>query len=259
MNHWHSSLCRLDLLAALAFCALLTACVGATRLPARTRGPAGVQIQKNELDMSFLETPSVHRDDVTSKLASIDTGYHGPHLFWGRWVDSKWGYWWLVFAAGPGTGGGTGAGDAKRIWHVKNLLVTFDDNGVMQEREVIDNDRILWRELHTHVAQMPALDLSQPRYFALGSGSRAILLHQDYFEVTGMKKGPARISPSSIIRVDHVPSKDKRQNAGITCHTLHFSEKTPVGRNLKFCGNAEMVVTLFEFLQQTAPKTMQWE
>ncbi len=124
MNHRRSSSCRLDLLLTPVCCALLTACVGATRLLASTRGPAGSQIQKKELDMTFLEAPSVHREDVTSKLASIDTCYKHPHLFWGRWADSRWGYWWFL-ADGKG-----GAGDAKRVWHVKNLLVAFDDNGV---------------------------------------------------------------------------------------------------------------------------------
>src|SRR6266436_6030809 len=127
MSHRRSSPC-LGLLVVLAGCALFTACVGASRLPARSRGPAGAQIGKSELDMSFLETAPVTRDDVTSKLASIDTGYHDPHLFWGRWVDSKWGYWWVIVAAGPGSPA-AGTGDAKRIWHVKNLLITFDDNG----------------------------------------------------------------------------------------------------------------------------------
>ena len=253
MNHQRSSSCRLDLLFTLVCCALLTACVGATRLPASTRGPAGSQIQKKELDMAFLEAPSVHREDITTKLASIDTGYKDPHLFWGRWADSKWGYWWFV------AGGNSGAGDAKRIWHVKNLLVAFDDNGVMQKREVIDNDHVLWRELRTYVVPMPALDLWQPHYLALTSASYSVILHQDYLEVTGKKKGPARISSSSIIRFDHTPSKDKRQSSGVTCHTLHFSEKTAFGRKLNLCGNAEMVVTLFEFLPRAAPKTMLWE
>jgi hypothetical protein len=59
--------------------------------------------------MAFLEAASMHREEVTSKLANIDTGYKDPRLFWGRWADSKWGYWGFV------AGGNSGAGDAKRI------------------------------------------------------------------------------------------------------------------------------------------------
>jgi hypothetical protein len=227
-------------------------------MPDRVRGPAGSQIEKGELDMTFLESSSVHREDVTSKLAPIDTGYRDPHLFWGRWVDSKWGYWWVVVAAGPGSPA-VGAGDAKRIWHVKNLLVTFDDNGVMQKREVIDDEHIFWRALHTHVSLMPPLDLSQPEYLVLESPTpQSILLHKDYFEVTG-KKGPVRISPTTVVRLTHEPAPNKRDRAGMTCHTLHFSEKTAIGRKLTICGSAPKVVTLFEYLQEMGPKTMQWE
>ena len=129
----------------------------------------------------------------------------------------------------------------------------------MQKREVIDNDHVLWRELRTYVVPMPALDLSKPHYLPLTSASYCAILHQDYLEVTGKKKGPVRVSSSSIMRFDHEPSKDKRQSSALTCHTLHFSEKTAFGRKLILCGNAEMVVTLFEFLQQAAPKTMLWE
>ena len=96
----------------------------------------------------------------------------------------------------------------------------------MQKREVIDNDHVLWRELRTYVVPMPALDLSKPHYLPLTSASYCAILHQDYLEVTGKKKGPVRVSSSSIMRFDHEPSKDKRQSSALTCHTLHFSEKT---------------------------------
>jgi hypothetical protein len=112
----------------------------------------------------------------------------------------------------------------------------------MQKREVIDNDHVLWRELRTYVAPMPALDLFKPHYLALTSASYSVILHQDYLEVTGKKKGPAHVSSSSIIRFDHESSKDNRQYSGVTCHTLHFSEKVAFGRKLILCGNAEMVV-----------------
>jgi hypothetical protein len=160
----------------------------------------------------------------------------------------------------PRLGGGPdAAGDAKRIWHVKNLLVAFDDNGVMQKRGVIDKDQTLCRELHAYAAQMPALHLSQPRSLVLDSASHSVLIHQDYLEVAAKKKGLVRVSSSSIVRLEHASSKNKRRSIGLTCHTLHFSEKTAVGHKLNLCGNAEMVMTLFEFFQQTAPKTMQWE
>lgn len=255
-----SPCCRFALVIVLLGCGSLVTCVGATRMPMRTRGPAGAQIQASNLDMSFLESPAVHQKDVADRLASIDTGYRDPHLFWGRWADSKWGYWWVVVAASPyGGGGAAAAGDAKRVWHVKNLLITFDDNGAMQKREVIDDDRILWRRLHEHVAAIPSLDLSQPEFLSVETpNSQSILLHKEYFEVTA-KRGPVRIAPTSVVQFSHDSSKDKRNNSGTTCHTLHLAEKTSAGRNIRLCGNAEHVVTLFRYLQETSAKTMKWE
>jgi len=142
---------------------------------------------------------------------------------------------------------------------VKNLLVTFDDNGVMQKREVIDDDRILWRRLHEHVAAMPPLDLSQPEFLSVeASNSQSILLHKEYFEVTG-KRGPVRIAPTSVVQFSHDSSKDKRHNSGTTCHTLHLAEKTSAGKIIHYRGNAEHVITLFRYLHETAAKTMKWE
>lgn len=226
---------RLALVVALLACGFLVACGGATRMPVRRRGPAGAQIQASNLDMSFLESPAVQQKDVADKLLSIDTGYRDPHLFWGRWADS-------------------------RIWHVKNLLVTFDDTGMMQKREVIDDDRILWRRLHQHVATMPPLDLTQPEFLSVDtSDSLPILLHREYFEVTTAKRGPVRIAPTSVLQLTHDSNKGKRNDAATTCHTLHLAEKTSAGKNIRFCGSAEKVVTLFRYLQETGTNTMQWE
>jgi hypothetical protein len=197
-----------------------------------------------------------------TSLPQSTQAYRDPHLFWGRWADSKWGYWWLVVAAVPGAGGGSpaAAGNAKRIWHVKNLLVTFDDNGAMQKREVIDNDRMLWRRLHEHVAMTPPLDLSQPEFLSVDTpNAQSILLHKEYFEVTPPKKGPVRIAPGSVLQITHEKSKDQRYNSGTTCHTLRLAEKTSAGRNIRYCGNAQNVMTLFRYLQETGAKTMQWE
>jgi hypothetical protein len=178
--------------------------------------------------MGFLESAAVQQKDVADKLASIDTGYRDPHLFWGRWADSKWGYWWLAMAVVPGAGGGSpaAAGNAKRIWHVKNLLVTFDDNGVMQKREVIDDDRILWRRLHEHVAMMPALDLSQPEFLSVDTPhSRPILLHREYFEVTAAKKAPCASLP--------VPSSKSRMRRAKTKGTTPVPPATPCASQRK--------------------------
>jgi len=84
-------------------------------------------MQRKQLDLGFLDAPGTQRQEVLSRLSVVDTAYSNPRLFWGRWSDSKWGYWWFVAAQ---TGG---AGDAKRVWHVHNLLVSFDENGAVRQ------------------------------------------------------------------------------------------------------------------------------
>jgi hypothetical protein len=230
-----SPCCHLARVLVLVACGSWLACMGATPVPVRNRGPARAQIQTSALDMSFLELPAVQQQEVTDKLGSIDTGYRDPHLFWGRWPDS-------------------------RIWRVKNLLITFDDNGVMQKREIIDDDRTLWRRLHEHVIAMPPLDLSEAEFLSVDiPNSLPILLHKEYFEVTAPKRGPVRIAPTSVLQFTHESTKDKRASAGTTCHTLHLAEKTSAGKNIRYCGSADKVVTLFRYLQETGAKTMKWE
>jgi hypothetical protein len=54
-------------------------------------------------------------------------------------------------------------------------------------------------------------------------------------------------------------SPDKRANAEITCHSLHFPEKTPVGDKVTFCDTDAHLMGVFQYLNVRAPKTMQWE
>ena len=149
-----SWLYRFVCVATLCFCALLWGCVGATRLPTRTTGPAGASIEKKEIDLSFLQVGTTHREEVATKLAAIDTSYSNPRLFWGRWSESRWAAWVI---AGQGSGGG-------RIWHVQNILVAFDEDGTVTSKEMFKDNDALWRALHSHMltAPPPPLDLSQP-------------------------------------------------------------------------------------------------
>ena len=88
--------------------------------------------------------------------------------------------------------------------------------------------------------------------------SQSILLHKEYFEVTG-KRGPLRFAPTSVVQFSHDSSRDKRNTSDTTCHTLHLEEKTSAGKRIHYCGNAEHVVTLFRYLQETGSKAMKWE
>jgi len=234
---------------------LFFGCAGATRLPMRTKGPAGETLQNKQLDLAFLDVPGTQRQEVLSRLSSVDTAYSNPRLFWGRWSQSKWGYWWFVASQGGG------AGDAKRVWHVHNLLVSFDEDGAVRKKEVIDNDTSLWAELHVQLEAAPPLDLSEPLPL-VASGYRRltrITLGTDWVELERSKgKAPIlRISARKVVRLSHGrPQSWMRANT--TCHTLHFEEKTEWGKSVMVCAEAANVATMFQYFQQAGSPTMRW-
>jgi len=251
MNRMHEAI------AALVFSvALFSGCAGAARLPARTRGPAGENLQVKQLDLAFLDTPGTQRQEVLSRLSSVNTSYTNPRLFWGRWSDSKWGYWWFI------AGDNTAAGDAKRIWHVHNLLVSFDENGTIRKRKLFDNDQSLWPELHAQLADAPPLDLAVP--VSLGvSGFRDLArmtLTDDFLELVRSKgKAPVlRIAPQKIVRFSHGRS-EARMHPNTTCHTLYFEEKTEWGKSVLVCASPAATATLFQYFQQYGSPQLRWE
>jgi hypothetical protein len=210
---------------------------------------------------------TTRREEVSKKLASIDTGYSNPRLFWGRWAVSKWGYWWMV---GAPCAGNCLAGDAKRIWHAHNLLITFDETGIVQNQQIIDDDTALWRELHAQMGKMPPLDLSKPLTISSASyREKMIVLTNAGMKITGYKTRPqvagykakpyVRISPVNVIGIRHVGTADKKAHPGLTCHTLQLVEKSAFGKNIRFCAEPPQLMTLFQYLEQNAPSGMRWE
>jgi hypothetical protein len=241
-------------LSALAF--LFSGCAGATRLPKRARGPAGENLENKQLDLTFLDAPGTQRQEVVNRLSSVDTTYANPRLFWGRWSESKWGYWWFVASNNDAMG------DAKRVWHTHNLLVAFDENGTVRKKEVIDNDRSLWPELHAQLAAAPALELSEPVSLEVSGfhNLARITLATDSVELMRSKgkEQVLRISPQKIVRFSH-GRLNPSFRPNLTCHTLHFAEKTEWGKSALVCASPTNVATLFHYLQQAGSPTMRWD
>jgi hypothetical protein len=254
------------------------------RLPSRTKGPTGATLEKNDIDLTFLQAGITRREDVVNKLSRIDTGYSSPGLFWGRWSESKWG----VGGGGlvPGSGGG-----AERIWHVHHLLVSFDENRVMQAKELTDDGKVVDSELRAQLAKAPPLDLSQPvlittthGVFAysksfqgdlrditltkdgmLLSGNEISTLHRfrhnvNYFPVV-------KVPLLKVERISYADNADARR----ICHVLHLTEKIPIrsqtgqymgqdmGKEILVCTSAADLETIFKYLQQAGPPNMRWE
>jgi hypothetical protein len=209
------------------------------------------------MDLTFLDQSRIQREEVQRRLAAIDTACANPHLFWGRWSDSKWGYWWFVAAQ---TGA---AGDAKRVWHIHNVLVTFDEEGVVQKKMLIDDEKALWRELHVQLTNAPPLDFSQPLALNVAQSMwlTSLTLTADSVQMTrrNRKGAVADISPLHIVRISHNGALDKGSSVGTTCHTLHLSEKSSMGKRISFCGNAPTIASMFQYLSQYGRRDMLWE
>jgi len=244
------------------FCVLvLSGCVGATRLPQRTNGPTGTTIEKNDIDLAFLQAGTTRREEVVNKLNRIDTGYSSPQMFWGRWSESKWGHW--VIVAVPGGAGGS----AGRNWHVHNLLASFDENGVMQSKDLIDGEKDLERGLRVRLAKAPPLDLSKPMPVkltprddaagnAMSSGLVEITLTKDAM-VMG-RFATVEISPLKVERISYESFYGSPRSDSI-CHSLHLSEKTRLGKKIPFCTSAANLATILKYLQQAGPPNMRWD
>ena len=244
------------LAATFLLCGLLCACAGVTRLPARAKGPAGESLKEKKPDFSVLDTPAATREDVVKGLSSIDTGYQNPRLFWARWSDSKWGYWWVV------AGNNTAAGDAKRLWHAHNLLVSFTEDGTIRAKKFFDDGPPLWAELHAGVADAPAMTFSEPIHLPVrGSGNihSLTLTREELLLERYNKKNPAlRVSPRQIVRFSHV-RYSRGQFPGATCHMLHFAAATPWGKSVLVCAGPSEVATLFQYLQQHGAPELRWD
>ncbi len=126
-----------------------------TKLPKRTRGAGGVEIRTEDVDLSFIKIGTTHRDEVSAKLAKVDCGAPQREFFWGRWSQSSWG---VVAGAITDTGPDKVEHGTGRHWHLRNVLVNFDANGITQSVNAVDDDEQLWHELlvrlrHSQVAQ----------------------------------------------------------------------------------------------------------
>jgi len=252
-----SSPSRTRCVIALFFCTSLWGCVGATRLPVRAKGPSG-SLQKNEIDLNSVRIGKTRREEVINQLGAINTGYSNSRLFWGRWTESKWGYWWVVGYSCNNCI----AGDAHRKWRGQNLLVAFDEKGLVVSKQKVGDNEGFWQALHSHIleSQPTALDFSQPIRISLSNEEpAALLLSQDRIEFErGLDRGEAKIQVpvANVVRFRH---RKASLNLSFTCHILELSEETAFGNKIKICAQADQIGTLFQYLQQAGSPTMLWQ
>lgn len=238
---------------------VFSGCVGATRMVTRARGSSGQQFDPKTFDPSAVQPGITTREEVLAKFAMINTGYNDPHLFWGRWAKSQWGYWWIVVAPSPNGGGGAGAGDAHRIWTVHNLLITFDDSGVVKDKQLLDDNALLWRELNKHASSLSPIDPTE--IISLHYGEPRIALAREWVEAvrTGRKTTTVRVTPDKIVRIAHTGPNEKSDSPGRSCHILYLSEKTALGNKLRFCSEGPTLIATLRYLHRYGSPNMQWE
>lgn len=145
------------------------------------------------------------------------------------------------------------------MWHVKNVLLVFDNNGVVQSKSQVEDDALLWRELHACVPNLEPHDFSKPMSLFDDRDKEELTLTKDLIQLTRKGKPKGQVSANKIIRFRHEGSRNKRSDSGVTCHTLYLSEKTGLGRRLHFCAAAPQIVAVFQYLHQNGPKELLWE
>ena len=216
--------------------ALVLACSGcfsgAMRLPTRTRDVSG---QPQKLDFSFLKAGSTTKEEVTKNLGAIEMHMEQTDIFWGRWERSTWGHG-IVVGAPPLAGGAEG----KRVWGSHNLLIRFDEQGVVKNWiEVGDKD--LYERLDFLALGRPLLDLSSPArakvYMSLAAAE--VILSADSFEYTAEATdecGKIKTPRANIAKVASGPSRD--HSIGILV-TIYFAE--PVCTSRKAPGSDKTV------------------
>jgi hypothetical protein len=223
----------------------------------RQRGISGQQLATNSFDPLSVKIGATTRIEILDKLSVINTGLDTPHFFWGRWATSTWGYMYMA-------GGPTAAvGDNGRIWRISNLLVTFDENGITQKAQLMDDGPPLWREIIKQSKSMQPIEMSTPisLEFNFLSQTHRVTFLSNSVEVE-RPFGKVRtwtFAPDKIRRLSHTLPNDKPNHPGSSCHVLHLSEQTPIGKKITFCADAPDLFATFRYLQRYAPADMNWE
>jgi outer membrane protein assembly factor BamE (lipoprotein component of BamABCDE complex) len=241
---------------ALALCATLLGCIGATPLPKRTRTPTGTEAK--DIDISFIHVGQTARAEVKEKLKLIDTGYEGEHFFLGRWSSSTWGGWYVLAGYYNAAAGGG------RVWKSGNLLVQFDSAGVVTSSTLFDDAKAI--SILVPVAADTALQLASPlelqvKYYLLAGGQLVdakIVLSKGTFEFEELgerkKKQNLSLPASEVLRVE-TPVTIRFPDPIYISQRLHCARDLkkiggPRGRDLNLEVTLPQLVTLMRYVGQ---------
>lgn len=168
-------------------------CIVPVRVKDRTKNIYG---SPQPLDFGFLKTGSTKREEVEKNLDGIRVEGN-QNFFWGGWEHSKW----AVVAMGLGA-------DASRTWGVSNLVIQFDQTGLVKNWEIVDDKKLGGKldEVDSGDTELP-LDLSSPmqvdvRFLNPGRGATVatplatLVLRSESFHLT-YSPSPSPPSPKT--------------------------------------------------------------
>ncbi len=242
-------------------CSLCVSCIiFPVRVPTRTKTPLSTE-RKTKIKVNFIQVGSTSRADVLNNLGWINTGIQEENFFWGRWTSSAWRWVWAV-----GAGGG-GALGSNRVWGSHNLLVEFDEKGLVKSYSVFNDGAILKRLCATLTQRMrEPLNLSPPieiqvqhRHAREAQYEPAkLILDKESFEFKEFtkKSHSFEISPAKITRFSHASTfvRDPSSNASII-YSVHFGVKTNAGKKITLALGPKALMVLARYFVQTNPNT----
>lgn len=257
-RRWHF-VCEISLAAVIILLVLIdTSCLAIpSKLPTRLRGAAGVRLEKSAVDFSFVKVGSTRRDEVEAKLAEIDAG-SPSQFFWGRWAESSWG---LVGAGATGSDLDPVAGFAERHWHFHNLLLSFDEQGIVQEKTTVDDGEAMWKQLLVYSRRSPVTTSEPIRIPSADRKYKEIVLSASSIELRGNKPKATVIfdfpSPA-VIHIRPQFSKEVRRPE-FNCYAFQIENASSgMKRSARFCGSGQTLAQVVAYLDRV-PSPARWD
>ncbi len=233
----------------------LVSCIGVVPMREKNRIP-NVEAQ-HPLDFRFLQSGVTTRAQVAEKLKDLQIETGDPQLFWARWSRSRAAW----FAA---VGGGYNAAvGGERIWRPANLLIEFDDNGIVANTPQPLSDKQLVAEMKRMIMQRPTqLDFQQgidiDGWQHKVRRSRTLHMRLEEQEAVITEQGATREKTTEFL----VPRTAFLTADGTTLGgdpaqisvTVHFAARTPLGQKISLLINPKDLYVLLSYARIPQPR-----
>ena len=255
---------RTRALTTIGLSSLLVGCLLQCPFPAAVRVPArlnSLRCAEIEVDLDFIRADLTGRDEILKNLYCVDVGAPDDAVFWGRWSESSW-----YKLSGDGA-------SSRRLWNLRNLLIEFDEYGVVVRHRVVSDKELLKevapllgrRTLVSDFSKPVEIPVSHRRQLAgdlggpLAHGTYApatLVLGKDYvlFEEPAPGHHNFKVTPTKITRLRQAKLLDREEgDPKFSFLVLHFSRKTPAGRKITFRLHSSNVIPLLKYVISMSP------